>query len=78
MQGAAMATQLSFMGDEWRAIDIAGGAENLSSAGPALAASDAAVLCVGADPEGAVLAAPYFRLIEEAGIPCFFGGSETM
>ena len=71
IQGAAMATQFSFMGDEWCAIDIAGGAENLSSAGPALAASDAAVLCVGADPEGAVLAAPYFRLIEEAGIPCF-------
>ena len=71
MQGAATATQFSFMGDDWCAIDIAGGAENLSTAGPALAASDAAVLCVGADPEGAVLAAPYFRLIEEAGVPCF-------
>ncbi len=71
MQDAATITQFSFMGDDWCAIDIAGGAENLSTAGPALAASDAAVLCVGADPEGAVLAAPYFRLIEEAGIPCF-------
>jgi elongation factor G len=71
MQGAAEATQFSFMGDDWCAIDIAGGAENLSTAGPALAASDAAVLCVGADAEGAVLAAPYFRLIEEAGVPCF-------
>ncbi|MEO0370555.1 MAG: elongation factor G [Pseudomonadota bacterium] len=71
MQDAAKITQFSFMGEEWCAIDIAGGAENLSTAGPALAASDAAVLCVGADAEGAVLAAPYFRLIEEAGIPCF-------
>lgn len=71
MQGAAKVTQFGFMGDDWTAIDIAGGAENLSTAGPALAASDAVVLCVGADPEGAVLAAPYFRLIEEAGVPCF-------
>mgnify|MGYP001799622550 CR=1 FL=1 len=71
LQGAATATQFTFMGDDWCAIDIAGGAENLSTAGPALAASDAAVLCVGADPDGAVLAAPYFRLIEEAGVPCF-------
>ncbi|MEL6647879.1 MAG: elongation factor G, partial [Pseudomonadota bacterium] len=71
LQGAATATEFTFMGDDWCAIDIAGGAENLSTAGPALAASDAAVLCVGADPDAAVLAAPYFRLIEEAGVPCF-------
>ncbi len=69
--GVARASQFSFMGDDWTAIDIAGGAENLSSAVPALAASDAAVLCVGADAEAAVLAAPYFRVIEEAGVPCF-------
>ncbi|GAB4298611.1 MAG: elongation factor G [Roseovarius sp.] len=69
--GVARVTQFGFMGDAWSAIDIAGGADNLSTAGPALAGSDAAVLCVGADPEAAVLAAPYFRLIDEAGIPCF-------
>ncbi len=69
--GVARVTQFGFMGDDWTAVDIAGGAENLSTAGPALAGSDAAVLCVGADPQAAVLAAPYFRLIEEAGIPCF-------
>lgn len=69
--GVAKVSQFAFMGDDWTAIDIAGGAENLSAAGPALAASDAAVLCVGADTEAAVLAAPYFRLIEEAGVPCF-------
>jgi len=69
--GTARVTCFSFMEDDWAAIDIAGGAENLAPAGPALAASDAAVLCVGAEAGAAVLAAPYFRLIEEAGIPCF-------
>ncbi len=69
--GTAKVTSFSFMGDDWTAIDIAGGADNLAPAGPALAASDAAVLCVPADADAAVLAAPYFRLIEEAGIPCF-------
>ena len=69
--GVSKVSQFGFMGDDWTAVDIAGGAENLSTAGPALAGSDAAVLCVGADPEAAVLAAPYFRVIEEAGVPCF-------
>jgi len=71
LPGVARVSEFGFMGDDWTAIDIAGGAENLATAGPALAASDAAVLCVGADPEAAVLAAPYFRLIDEAGVPCF-------
>ncbi len=71
VKGCARVSSFAFMGDDWTAIDIAGGAENLSAAGPALAGSDAAVLCVGADADAAVLAAPYFRLIEEAGIPCF-------
>ncbi|TLP61435.1 elongation factor G [Parasedimentitalea maritima] len=60
-----------FMKEDWAAIDVAGGPENLSQAGPALAASDAAVLVVPADAEAAVLSAPYIRLIEEAGIPAF-------
>ena len=60
-----------FMKEDWAAIDIAGGPENLAQAGPALAASDAAVLVVPADAEAAVLSAPYIRLIEEAGIPAF-------
>lgn len=71
IEGAARITRFSFMDDGWAAIDIAGGADNLSPVGPALAASDAAVLCVPAEAEAAVLAAPYFRLIEEAGVPCF-------
>ncbi|WP_405109085.1 hypothetical protein [Phaeobacter sp. BS52] len=36
-----------------------------------MAASDAAVVCVSADPSAGVLAAPYLRMVEEAGIPAF-------
>lgn len=61
----------SFMGEDWAVIDISGGAENQAQIGPVLTASDAAVLCVPADPEAAVLAAPYLRQLEEAGIPAF-------
>ncbi len=68
---AVTLTGFTFLGDDWMAIDIAGGTENLSFAGPALAASDAVVLCVPAESDAAVLAAAYLRLIEEAGLPCF-------
>ena len=64
-------TSFSYLGDDWTAIDIAGGAENLPAAGPALAASDAVVLCVPSDADSAVQAAPYLRLIDEAELPCF-------
>ena len=37
----------------------------------ALMVSDAAVLCVSADEDAAVLAAPYLRLLEESGVPTF-------
>ncbi len=67
--GVASVQGFGFMGEDWAAIDIAGGSENLSPVGAALAASDAAVLCVPADADDAVLAAPYLRVIEEAGIP---------
>ncbi len=69
--GVARVRSFGFMGDDWAAIDIAGGSENLAPVGPALAASDAAVLCVPADADAAVLAAPYLRMIEEAGLPCY-------
>ncbi|MFW8634960.1 elongation factor G [Cribrihabitans pelagius] len=69
--GVAALQPFSFMGESWAAIDIAGGADNLAQAGPALAASDAAVLCVPADAGAAVLSAPYLRKLEEAGIPAF-------
>lgn len=69
--GTIRVQDFTFLGDDWTAIDIAGGADHLAHAGPALAASDAAVLCVPPEADAAVLAAPYLRLIEDAGIPCF-------
>jgi elongation factor G len=63
-------TRFGFMGEGWCAIDLAGGPEFARMAGPALAAADAAVLCVPADPAEAVLAAPWLRAVEEAGLPC--------
>ncbi|MDV7145793.1 elongation factor G [Tropicimonas sp. TH_r6] len=62
--------EFSYLGEPWAAFDIAGGAEYLGYAGEALAASDAAILCVPPEPEAAVLCAPYLRLIEESGTPC--------
>lgn len=67
--GVASVSSFGFMGQDWAAIDMAGGAENLGSAGPALAASDVAVICVPADADSAVLAAPFLRKVEEAGCP---------
>lgn len=69
--GVAAVQPFTFMDEDWAAIDIAGGTETLAEAGPALAASDAAIVCVPADAGAAVLAAPYLRLVEEAGLPAF-------
>jgi elongation factor G len=63
--------EFSYLGEPWAALDVAGGPDALGHAGGALAASDAAVLCVPADPAAAVLAAPYLRLVERSGVPCF-------
>ncbi len=63
-------TEFTYLDEPWCAIDVAGGSEYLGYAGEALAASDAAILCVPPEPEAAVLCAPYLRLIEESGTPC--------
>lgn len=63
-------TEFSYLGEPWAAFDVAGGAEYLGFAGEALAASDAAILCVPPELGSAVLCAPYLRLIEESGTPC--------
>ncbi len=60
----------TYLGEPWVGIDIAGGPENLGFAGQALGGADAAVICVPADADAAVLAAPYIRLVEDAGTPC--------
>jgi elongation factor G len=44
--GVATVSSFGFMGEDWAAVDVAGGAENLASVGAALAASDIAVICV--------------------------------
>ncbi len=62
-------TTFEYLGDAWGAFDVAGGTDNLGAAGHALAASDHAVLCVSPNPDAAPQAAPYLRLIEEAGVP---------
>ncbi|MEZ5779380.1 MAG: elongation factor G [Paracoccaceae bacterium] len=64
-------TRFGFMGDDWCAIDMAGGPEYARMAGAPLLAADAVVLCVAPDPEEAVLAAPWLRAVEAAGTPCF-------
>lgn len=68
--GGVRVRSFGYLGEDWAALEIPGGADTLALAGPALAMSDTAVLCVPADEDAAVLAAPYLRLIEEAGIPC--------
>ena len=63
-------TRFTFLSEPWCAIDMAGGPEYARMAGAALLASDAVVLCVAPDPDEAVLAAPYLRAVEAAGVPC--------
>jgi elongation factor G len=63
-------TVFPFLGEDWCAIDVTGGPEFAAMAGGALMASDAAVLCVPADPDAAMLAAPWLRAVEESGTPC--------
>ncbi|MBL9060330.1 MAG: elongation factor G [Mangrovicoccus sp.] len=68
-RGAVGIRPFRFMGEDWSAVDVAGGGDCLYRAGPALAACDAAVLVVPAETGAAVLAAPYLRLIEASGVP---------
>ncbi|WP_172295520.1 elongation factor G [Pseudoruegeria sp. HB172150] len=63
-------TTFDYLGEPWGAFDITGGSDNLGAAGHALAASDHAVLVLPPHPDAAPQAAPYLRLIEEAGVPC--------
>jgi elongation factor G len=68
--GVATVTVFGFMGEDWAAIDVVGGVENLASVGAAVAASDIAVICVPAEADSAVLAAPFIRRVEDLGVPC--------
>ena len=64
-------TTFDYLGEPWCALDLPGGSEYAALAQGALMASDAAVLVVPADPEAGMLAAPWLRVIEASGTPCF-------
>jgi elongation factor G len=69
--GAISLRTFRYLGEDWASLDIPGGADHLPAAAQALAASDAAILCVPPDPDAAPLAAPYLRLVEASGVPVF-------
>ena len=58
-----------WLGEPWYAIDCPGSIEFLQVGINALAAADAAIICVSPDPDAAVLAAPYLRAVEASGTP---------
>lgn len=68
-QGEIRVASFGHLGERWQAIDTPGSIEFLAVATDALMAADAAVICVAPDPGEAVLAAPYLRLVEQAGTP---------
>ncbi|HUS55889.1 MAG TPA: elongation factor G [Thermohalobaculum sp.] len=61
----------TFIGDDWTVLDCPGSLEFMQQAMDAMLVADAAVICVSPQPEQAVLAAPYIRLAESAGVPAF-------
>ncbi|MCB9992144.1 MAG: elongation factor G [Hyphomicrobiaceae bacterium] len=65
------ATRFTFMDEPWTIFDCPGSIDALPLIPAALAASDAAILCVPAEADAAVLAAPYLRLLEAAALPTF-------
>jgi elongation factor G len=65
------AARFSFIGDDWTALDCPGSLEFMQQAMDAMLVADAAVICVSPQPDHAVLAAPYIRLAEAAGVPAF-------
>lgn len=71
LHGDTTITRFNFMGDPWAALEAPGGHDAFSQVGPILSACDAAILCVPAQTDGAVLAAPYLRCLDEAEIPTF-------
>ncbi len=60
-----------FFEEDWVALDCPGSLEFMQQAMDALLVADAAVICVSPMPEQAVLAAPFIRLAEAAGVPAF-------
>ena len=71
LHGGASVTPFEFMGDRWAMLEAPGGHDAFANVGPILATCDSAVLCVPAQADAAVLAAPYLRMLEEAKLPTF-------
>jgi elongation factor G len=71
LAGDVALTAFDYMGEAWAALDVPGGFDNMGYIGPLLAVSDAAVLCMPAEVQAAVLSAPFLRLLEESGVPAF-------
>jgi len=60
-----------FLGENWAFLDCPGSIELLQKSMDALLVADAAVLVIQPEPDQAVLASPYIRLVERSGIPFF-------
>lgn len=58
-----------FLDEDWSVLDCPGSLEFLQASMDALMAADIAVVTVAPAPDAAVLAAPYLKLAEEAGVP---------
>ena len=61
--------EFTYLGESWTVLDCPGSLEFMQQSMDALLAADIAVICVSPDPEHAVLAVPYIRLVEQSGVP---------
>ena len=58
-----------YLGEDWTALDCPGSLEFAQVAIDAMLAADAAIVVVSPDPDQAVLAAPWIRMVERCQIP---------
>ncbi|MEL6317717.1 MAG: GTP-binding protein, partial [Pseudomonadota bacterium] len=62
-------SSFTYLGEAWTVLDCPGSLEFLQDVRDALLVADAAVVAVSPDPDQAVLAAPFLRAAEAAGVP---------
>lgn len=67
--GAIDVRRFPYLDEPWAVLGCPDAIDLMQVASDALQVADAAVICVGPDPEQAVLAAPFIRLAESAGVP---------
>jgi len=68
-QNSIAVRRFPYLGERWAALGCPEAIDLLQIASDALQVADAAVVSVPADPEQAVLAAPFIRLADSAGVP---------